>query len=77
VSLKEEGKHFATAEEVMRSRPQWLVLWGVYSRLYWGFALFDMTDRVFVYATHPGALIVRMDEVERRFRIWLEQEGGE
>jgi len=53
-----------------------MVLWGTYSRLYWAFPLFDMTRRLLVHAAYPDALIARMDEVEQRFRIWPEQEGG-
>jgi hypothetical protein len=73
----QEGGHFATAEAIMRERPQWLVLWGVCSRLYWGFALFGMKERVFAYGTYPEAVVARMDQIERRFRVWPEREGGE
>jgi hypothetical protein len=63
----------ATVERINQSRPQWLVLWGLYSRLYWAFPLFAARHRFLVHAAYPDALIARMDEAERRFRIDSEQ----
>jgi len=71
-----EDEHRATAAAINRSRPQWMVLWGEYSHLYWAFPLFDMTRRLIVHAAYPDALVARMDEVEQQFRIWPEQKGG-
>jgi hypothetical protein len=67
----------ATAERINQTRPQWLVLWGCYSRLYWAFPLFATRRRFLVHAGYPDALIARMDEAERRFRIDAEQEERE
>jgi hypothetical protein len=63
----------ATAERINRSRPQWLVMWGCYSRLYWAYPLFEMRSRILVRAAYPDALVAHMDEVERRFRVWPER----
>jgi hypothetical protein len=57
------------AERINRSRPQWLVLWGCYSRLYWAFPLFEMQPHMIVHAAYPDALTARMDEAEQRFRV--------
>lgn len=65
----------ATAERINRSRPQWLVLWGCYSHLYWAYPLFETRRSMLIYAAYPDALVARMDEAERRFRVWPEQEG--
>lgn len=59
----------ATAEQINQARPQGLVLWGTYSRYLWAFPLFDMRPRMLVHASYPDALIARMDEAERRYRI--------
>lgn len=61
-----------TAEQINQARPQWLVLWGSFSARFWAFPLFEMQPRMLVYATYPDALIARMDEAERRYRIWPE-----
>jgi hypothetical protein len=63
----------ATAERINRNRPQWLVLWGCYSHLYWAYPLFEVRRRILVHAAYPDALVARMDEAERRFRVWPEQ----
>jgi len=57
------------AEQIDHARPQWLVLWGSYSRHFWAFPLFEMRPRLLVYASYPNALLARMDEAERRYRI--------
>jgi hypothetical protein len=58
----------AIAEKINQIRPQWLVIWGCYSRLFWAYPLFDMDRRMLVHASYPDALIPRMDEAEHRFR---------
>jgi hypothetical protein len=67
----------AIAERVNQLRPQWLVIWGVYSRRFWGFPLFELRLRMVVWAGYPGALVPRLDGAERRFRIWPDRRGGE
>lgn len=65
VSSEDDDACRAIAEEINQSRPQWLVLYGCYSRLFWAYPLFDMRRRVVVHAGYPDALLARMDEVER------------
>jgi hypothetical protein len=63
----------AIAEQIQQARPQWLVLWGSWSRRFWAFPLFEMRPRMLVHASSPDALVDRLDEAERRFRIWAEE----
>jgi hypothetical protein len=67
----------AVAEQINQDHPQWLVLWGTYSRRFWAYPLFDMQPRMLVHATYPDALIARMDETEHRYRIWPEEVTGD
>jgi hypothetical protein len=72
---KDDNARRAIAEKINERRTHWLVVWGCYSRLYWAYPLFAMRPRKIVYAVDPDALVVGMDEAERRFRIWPEGEG--
>jgi hypothetical protein len=67
----------AIAEQIHQVRPQWLILWGTYSRRYWAFPLFDMQPRRLVHASYPEALVDRLDAAERRDRIWPEEVTGD
>jgi hypothetical protein len=70
----DESVSYAIAEDIDRGRPWWLVLYGCYSRQFVAFPLFAMRRRVIVVATYPDALIGRMDDAERLWRIPSEQE---
>lgn len=65
----DEDECRAIAERINRDRPEWLVLWGCYTRQFFAFPLFDMRRPVLVRAVYPDALAARLDEAERRFRI--------
>jgi hypothetical protein len=67
----------AVAEDIQRQRPDWLVLWGVYSKRFVAFPLFTVRQRVVVIAHYPDALLARLDEVERRLRTQPEQERNQ
>jgi hypothetical protein len=75
VRRNEEYARLAKAEDIQRSRPQWMVVYGVCSEMYWAFSLFDMTARVVAYSADPEDLIARMDQTERKFRL-RPGEGG-
>jgi hypothetical protein len=72
---KDDDACRATAERINRDHPEWLVMYGSYSRVYWAYPLFEMRRRLIVHAAYPDALIARMNEVEQRFRISPEHEG--
>ena len=65
----EEDACRAVAEDIQRLRPGWLVLFGCFSRQYVAFPVFPVRQRVTVTAYYPPALVERMDEAERLFRI--------
>jgi hypothetical protein len=77
VPRKDDDACRATAERINRTRPQWLVVWGSYSRLYWAYPLFEMRPRMLVHAGYPDALVARMDEAEQKYRVRRDQQGGE
>jgi hypothetical protein len=66
---KDDDECRAIAEHINQARPQWLVLWGTYSRRFWAFPLFKMRPRMLVHASYPDALTARMDDAERHYRI--------
>jgi hypothetical protein len=45
--------------------PDWLVIWGTYTRQFVAFPLFAAPPGAFVTAHRPGALITRMRNTER------------
>jgi hypothetical protein len=45
--------------------PDWLVIWGTYTRQFVAFPLFAAPPGAFVTANRPGALITRMRNTER------------
>jgi hypothetical protein len=72
----DDDEYRATAQEIQRQRPDWMVLWGCYSRRFVAFPLFAMRRRVIVIASYPDALLARLAEIERVQRIQPEKEEG-
>jgi hypothetical protein len=66
---KDDNTCRAIAEQINQIRPQWLVIWGSFTGRFWAYPLFEMQPRMLVRAGYPDALIARMDEAERRYRI--------
>ena len=64
-------EHAETARQLERDNPDWMVVFGVYSRQFVAFPLFPAPPRTVVVALYPGALPARMREVER----WLHIRG--
>ena len=67
----DDNQFFATAEEIQRRRPQWMIQWGIATRRYWAFPMFDTTVLVCLYSEDPVDLIMQMDEAERSYRVPL------
>jgi hypothetical protein len=66
----EEKAGQATARELERRRPGWMIIWGVYSRTFVAFPLFRVRRRgIIVVAAYPDALLARMEAAERRWRL--------
>jgi hypothetical protein len=53
-----------TAMRIERENPRWLVIWGVYSRLYWAFPRFNAPPGIIIAAPDPGELLARMRRIE-------------
>lgn len=70
----QHDQRWAIAEQIHQARPQWLVTWGCCTRRFWGFPLFEMRRRVLAHDEDPGALMARMDEIERRYRVWPDRQ---
>lgn len=70
VAGEEDDACRAIAEKINQGRPQWLITWGCYSRLFWAYPLFEMRPRMLAHAWYPKALLARMDDAEQRFRVW-------
>jgi hypothetical protein len=52
------------AAQIQDNRPRWLVLWGVASRRYWAFPLFNTEPGTIVSAIGPRELIALLDQAE-------------
>jgi hypothetical protein len=56
-----------TAREIERSHPQWMVMWGCYTRLFWAFPRFRVPSGTIVSARGDKGLLTDMREVEIEF----------
>ncbi len=61
--------HAETARELERDNPEWIVIFGVYTKQFVAFPRFPAPPHTIVVARYPGALPTRMREVERRLHI--------
>ncbi len=55
---------YQTARKIEKVHPQWMVVWGLYSREYWAFPLLPVPRGTIVHAPDPGLLVTAIDEVE-------------
>jgi hypothetical protein len=67
--LDSEDSHRQAAKDLEAQRPGWIVVWGVYSRRYWAFPLFNVPPRTILHATDPRDLATRMVHVELSAKI--------
>lgn len=70
-----DSRHRAAAEEIQRLRPDWMIIFGAYTRRYWAYALFPARRRVILHADHRETLIALIDRAECELRIQPEQEN--
>ncbi len=63
------------ARQTERENPQWIVLFGTYTREFVCFPRFPVPPGTVLVAQYPGALPARMRAVERAMRINVK--GGE
>ena len=57
------------ARQIEQDNPNWIVLFGVYTREFVAFPRFAAPPRTIVVATYPAALPPRLQEVERKFHV--------
>jgi hypothetical protein len=65
----QEEESRAVATQIQRQRPGWMIVYGCYSRRFVAFPLFAMRRRMIVVAAYPDALVARLDDTERRWRL--------
>lgn len=52
------------AAEIQQSHPNWMVLWGYHSRLFWAFPYFQAPQGTIVSAPDRGRLLADMHSIE-------------
>ncbi len=73
-----EDQRRQTAALVERDNPLWLVIWGVYSHVFWAYARFDVPAGTILHARDTNLLVGQMRQVERRYigsPRWWHHEG--
>ena len=61
-----EQRH--AAARIQNRNPRWLVLWGVSSRRYWAFPMFDVAPGTIISAVDPKELLTLMTRAEATTR---------
>lgn len=64
-----ERDGYATAEQLQAQRPQWMILYGPYTRQFVAWPLFPVTRSVIITVRYPDALIARLDRAEHAYRL--------
>ena len=54
----------AIAQRIGQDFPQWLVIWGTYSRVYWAYPTFPIPKGTILHANDPDELIRQMREIQ-------------
>lgn len=52
------------AAELSRQFPNWYVMWGVHSRVFWAFPLFSARPGTLISAASPDELAAHMQHIE-------------
>ncbi len=52
------------ARQIAAHTTRWTVLWGLHSRRYWAFPLFDAPQRAIVHDSDPNGLLTQMQRAE-------------
>jgi hypothetical protein len=59
------------AARMERDHPQWLIVWGAHTRMYWGFARFQAPAGTVITAPDTARLITRMQQAELAARAHM------
>jgi hypothetical protein len=62
---RDERRRAARLSEVF---PHWLIMWGAWSRHYWGYPRFRAPRGTIVHAADPGDLAAQMRQVQAAVR---------
>ena len=54
----------AIAQRIGRDFPQWLVIWGTYSRVYWAYPTFPVPRGTILHSNDPGELTRQMRGIQ-------------
>jgi hypothetical protein len=59
-----DGQQQRIAERVQRDHPDWVIMWGCHSRLYWAFPRFNAPQGTVIAAPDPAELTEHMRQAE-------------
>jgi hypothetical protein len=59
-----DDRQWQAADEIDKSHPHWMVIWGCYSRMFWAFPRFDVPEGTIVSAADQDNLVAEMHRVE-------------
>ncbi|HEV2451981.1 MAG TPA: hypothetical protein VGS62_08640 [Streptosporangiaceae bacterium] len=64
-----ERDGYAAAEQLQAQRPQWVIMYGCYTRQLIAWPKFAVSRRVIITTRYPDALISRLDRAEHNYRL--------
>jgi hypothetical protein len=73
VPFADDQAHKEIAERIQQDNPNWLVMWGTYTRQYTAFALFDAPPGTVLRGQDPDELAARIRQAEQ---LQLNSGGG-
>jgi hypothetical protein len=62
-----EAERRRIAALIERDNPRWMVVWGVYSRVFWAYPKFDLPQRMILHHEDPNQLVAYMRQVEQQY----------
>jgi hypothetical protein len=66
-----DTEYYETAAAIQRAHPDWLVMWGLYTRQYIAFPMFSAPKGTIASGRNPDELLNRMRQIE----LQLSQRG--
>lgn len=72
-----DADRYETAQAIQQAHPDWLVMWGVYTRQYVAFPLFRAPAGSIVQSANPDKLVQRIQQAELAFTAGTARHGPE
>jgi len=72
-----DADRYKTAQAIQQAHPDWLVVWGVYTREYVAFPLFRAPAGAIIQSASPDRLLQRMQQAELAFTADPARQGTE